>query len=447
MKTARWTKLKYHKIQHALWNCRKRFVVVPSGRRSGKTELSKRKLVLAALRFCNFEDGRLVFAAPTHTQAREIFWSDLKALVPRNALLTPMKPWRSIRESLSTINLWNGSQIQVAGMDRPERIEGRPIDGLILDEYGNMKRETWQEHVRPALSTLGRLGWAWLIGVPEGRNHYYEVAKQAMVLHNEELPWEDSWGYFHWPSSDILPKSEIEAARRQLDPLTFQQEYEGSFVNYTGRAYYRFQRSIHASKRLSYDPKRDLVFCFDFNVDPGVACVLQEQPFGTAVIDEVYIPSNSSTIAVCNKLLTKYISHQGRIFCYGDATGGARGSAKVRGSDWDLVKEQLLPAYRDQLYIRVGKKNPPERTRVNAVNSRCLTISDEARLFVDPVNCPRLVEDFEGVIVLKGGSGEIDKKNDPTKTHLTDALGYYIVAKWPVRSNDFGDNLIIGKTA
>jgi len=35
--------------------------------------------------------------------------------------------------------------------------------------------------------------------------------------------------------------------------------------------------------------------------------------------------------------------------------------------------------------------------------------------------------------LLEGGSGEIDKKKTPKLTHLSDALGYYVEAEFPVR--------------
>lgn len=434
MLPTRWNKLRYHPVQHALWKCDKRFIVVPAGRRSGKTELAKRKLIKTALKHNSSNNGKYVFAAPTHTQAREIYWADTKAFVPTDALLTPEKPWKSISESSSSIFLWNGAKIQIAGMDRPERAEGTPIDGIVLDEYGNMKKETWTEHIRPALSTPDRLGWAWLIGVPEGRNHYYERAKEAMALHDRETSWEDSWAYFHWFSSDILSPYEISAAMRDLDELTYRQEYEGSFINFTGRAYYNFTREANANRRVEYDPELDLVFCFDFNVSPGTATAIQEHSIGTCVVGEVYIPRNSNTLRVCDKLISMYGNHKQKVWVCGDATGGARGSAKVMGSDWDLVQSRLKPVFGDKLIFRVAKSNPKERSRVNAVNSRCKSMDGDIRLFVDPMNCPKTVDDFENVVVVEGGSGEIDKSADPTKTHLTDGIGYYIVFRWPTKT-------------
>jgi hypothetical protein len=111
-------------------------------------------------------------------------------------------------ESELSIEGINGSVIQVVGMDKPERIEGVPWDGGILDEFGNMKKKAWYEHVRPALSD--RLGWCDLIGVPEGRNHYYDLAKEA------EADTTGEWGYFWWISADILDPKRNSSGKRGI---------------------------------------------------------------------------------------------------------------------------------------------------------------------------------------------------------------------------------------
>lgn len=442
--TSRWTKLNYHPVQQALWKCNSRFIVNPAGRRSGKTELAKRRLIKQAISYCDGMEGRFIFSAPTHSQARDIYWSDIKAMVPNIALKTPKKPWKSISESACTMILWSGAKIIVAGMDKPERIEGPPIIHIVLDEFGNMKEKVWVEHVRPALSTIGMMGSAHIIGVPEGRNHYYHIAKQAQINMKKSDKWEDSWSYFHWPSSDVLPDAEIKAAKRDLDELTYRQEYEASFVNFTGRAYHAFDEFENVKLNLPYDKQGSLVFCFDFNVEPGTATILQEHDIGTCVIGEVYIPRNSNTEKVCSKLISMYGKHEGSVLCYGDATGGARGSAKVTGSDWAIIYNRLHPVFGDRLFIRVGKSNPRERDRLNAVNSRCKNVFGERRLFVDSVKCPKTREDFEGTILLEGGSGEIDKRHDPMKSHLTDGIGYYIIRRWPVGQRTKNEENVVG---
>lgn len=432
--TARWTPLRPHPKQLAYWRSPHRFNVVPAGRRSGKTERAKRKLVDRALRGTEFTPARYFAAAPTRDQAKRIYWDDLKALVPPRFKLAVSESELMIRLPLA--------EIWVVGMDKPERIEGQPWDGGILDEYANMKAKAWGAHVRPALSD--RNGWCDLIGVPEGRNHYYD-AHEAAVASMLEHGAASEWGAFSWPSADILPAAEIEAARRDLDPLTFAQEYEASFVNFEGRAYYAFGDANKARLRDRYDPAQPLVVCLDFNVAPGVAAVAQELPLpvgnvGTAAIGEVWIENNSNTPAVCRKLLTDWAGHRGRVEVYGDATGGARGSAQVEGSDWELARKVLtrgdqgIPGFGARVSFHVPSANPAERARVNAVNSRCLAGDGTIRLMVDPLHAPKLARDMEGVRLLAGGSGEIDKKIDPKLTHISDALGYYVVHRFPVAS-------------
>lgn len=432
----RWTILRPHPTQQAYFSSPYRFNTLPCGRRSGKTELAKRKLVIKALRQRTDWEGRFFAAAPTRDQAKRIYWDDLKALTRGVQAERPS-------ESDLSIRLLTGAEIWVLGMDKPERIEGTPWDGGILDEYGNMKPGVWGANVRPALSD--RLGWCDLIGVPEGRNHYYEVdlAAQAQM---QEWGLRSEWGRYHWVSADILPTSEIEAARRDLDELTFAQEYEASFVNFAGRAYYAFDRAQNTDPRAVYDDRQILNFCLDFNVAPGVAVVTQElripgcnldaesgvpQPT-TCVIGEVYIPHNSNTELVATRLCHDWHHHIGAVRVYGDATGGNSGSAKLNGSDWDIAMRIFRAEFQERVTMRVKSSNPSPRARINALNTRCRAGDGRVRLLLNASKAPWTLKDLEGVRLVDGGSGEIDKKGDLTLTHLTDGLGYCIDYEHPV---------------
>ncbi|MGL1152562.1 hypothetical protein ACSTLF_00280, partial [Vibrio parahaemolyticus] len=70
--------------------------------------------------------------------------------------------------------------------------------------------------------------------------------------------------------------------------------------------------------------------------------------------------------------------------------------AKVAGSDWDLVATALRPVFRDRLVVAVPRANPPERARINAVNTRLKAGDGTVRLMVDPVHAPHVVKDLEG---------------------------------------------------
>ena len=466
--TDRWIPLKDIPEQVRLMNSPARFKVVPAGRRSGKTERAKRRIIRAAMDVANFNfpDPMFACAAPTYNQAKAIYWKDLKRMIPKWLI-------HRILETDLSIELITGATIRVFGMDKPERMEGSPWDGIILDEFANMKEGTWEENVLPALTD--RKGWCWLIGVPEGRNHYYDTYKSAqgawnILTRDPETGKFGDWDAFTWKSIEVMDPEEIQQRRSQMDELTFRQEYEASFINFSGQAYYSFSEHTHCARLLQkYNPQAELIFMLDFNVDPGIAVIAQEMvlperdivdrgimvkgkkmfagvrrepaEIGTAIIGEVYIPRNSNTHAVCRKLHADWGDHQGLISVYGDATGGARTTQSETGaSDWDIVKDNL---YRDfgqaQVTIRLrlgdtGKaSNPPERHRINAMNSRLMSDSGIIRMMVDGAAAPFTVKDFEGVRLLEGGSGELDKKHDKKLTHLTDGVGYYISKAFPLR--------------
>lgn len=431
--TRRWTPLEHHAEQWRLWTSKARFRVVPAGRRSGKTEIAKRWVVSRACHL-DVQGRKYAFAAPTRDQAKRIYWSDLKSLVPRVWLA------EDPRETDLELKLINGTRLCVVGMDRPERIEGEPLHGIILDEYANMKAEAWTENISPALDTPNqRPGWAWFIGVPEGRNHYWELWTDALALREAG----QSWDRFHWFSRDIMSPEAIEAARQRMDPRTFRQELEGSFESYAGLAYYTWSDgNIVQGLADTYDADADLIMCFDFNTSPGVAVVCQElgrrpgieegQQDSTAVIGEVWISEHSNTPMVCDRLIGDWGYHKGRVLCYGDASGGAKTTVAVAGSDWDIIKRKLKAHFGDRLSMRNRKANPRERARVNAVNSRISTTDGRRRLFVDPIEAPHVVADFERVETAPGGQGEIQKDHGGPLTHVTDALGYYIHDRFPV---------------
>lgn len=414
-----------------MWQSTARFRVVPAGRRSGKTEIAKRWLVLQALAF-DKPDGRFIFAAPTYAQAREIYWEDLLALLP---------DWAIAKTNETRMHVWlvNGVKIMVVGLDKAQRIEGKHLDGIVIDEIADCKPHAWPSHIRPMLSTRGRPGWAWFIGVPEGFDHFYELWEKA---NNEQ---EDDWEGFTWPSDGVMDPAEVLAAAKDLDPVSFAQEYLGVFRSREGRAYHQFERTVHAKGRLRYDPNRDLHIAFDFNNKPGVMAIAQLQPAPMwlegvpadaglipCFIDEIWIPSGSTTYKVCDAFIEKYAGiHKAKLYVYGDATGGAKGSNAVKGSDWDLVDEKLIPEFADTGYMRrVPKSNPFVRPRLNAFNRMCRNAADEVRMAIDK-RCRRLIASLDNTQT--NSEGEIIKPEGELITHIGEAASYFIAQQWPVK--------------
>ena len=430
--TPRWYPLIWHPIQVAYLESVKRFNIAHAGRRGGKTEIAKRRLIRKALEFQR-PQGRFVFGAPTHRQAVDIFWEDLLAFVHRDWLYNGL---RSISISNRRIKLVNGACIEVIGLDKPERIEGPPLDGFVGDEFGNFKATVWGQNLRPALSTLGRPGWADLLGVPEGKNHYYQLVT--------EVADKDDWDIFSWLTSEINPE-EAEAARGDLDTLTYNQEYGGEFVSFKGRAYYTFDKELNCPPedvRILYNPSYPLNFCWDFNRVPGNCVITQDLPapewliernqgmnpgLVSCAIDEIFLTQDSHTAKICDILMEQWENHNGLVNLFGDATGGAKRSSGVRGSDWDIIKEKFDDYF--DYECRYRKANPNVRVRINSVNSRMVATNGCIGTIIDR-KCKNLIRDLEGVTC--DDQGDIQKTDKTSMlTHISDGFGYYIHREYP----------------
>ena len=355
-------------------------------------------------------DPRYFAAAPTRAQAKRIFWKDLKDLVPGNWV-------KRVYETDLCIVTRSGSELWVVGLDKPQRIEGTPWDGGVLDEYANMKPTAWTENIRPALSD--RKGWCWFIGVPEGLNHYRELAEYA------RSGVDGDWGFYSWHSKDIIDREEIEAARRHLDPRTFRQEYEGSFEAASGRVYYAYSREKHEDGSIRFDPHRPIIVCCDFNVRVSVWELLQIRGGLVEVFDEI-VQRDTNTVEMAKELLRRYGPYKKNIIVYGDASGRNRSTAGK--SDYALLFEMGL---KNQ---RIKRANPSVKDRINALNSMLETATGRVRLTHHP-RCTMLRKDFES-LRWRGEADEPDK-SDMELTHATDALGYFIEKEFPLRVERF----------
>jgi hypothetical protein len=120
---------------------------------------------------------------------------------------------------------------------------------------------------------------------------------------------------------------------------------------------------------------------------------------------------------------------------YGDATGDSRHSSADK-TDWHLVRnffERHSGQYRVE--VRIPSQNPLVKARVNAVNSMLCTYNEQRRLLVDP-KCRELIKDFERVCWKSDLHGNVQKdldKSELLRTHVSDAVGYWVAREHPLR--------------
>jgi hypothetical protein len=405
----RWVELRPHSDQIRLWHDQTRFKLVPAGRRSGKTEIAKRRLVEHLFReTLHGQPGRYFAAAPTHDQAKRIFWDDLKELVP--------KKWtRSVSETQLRIVTTGGAQLWVVGLEVPQRIEGSPWDGCVIDELANCRPKIWDAHVRPALAD--RRGWAWLIGVPDmdspGQMEYENL------VHLAQSGTEPEWTCFTWPSSDILAAEEIESALRRLDPQIFRQEYLGEFVIARGRAFADFDLARHVAI-AEYDPSLHVCWSLDFNIDPMCSGIIQHDRGRVKVIGELAL-ADTDTDSACDAFL-ETAEKRGwdlrNVAVYGDASGWARDSTSGK-SDWVIVQRRL---HNLSARYKVPRSNPAIKDTINAVRALLRSADGMNRLSIDPA-CVRLIEDLRSTV----WPGNIDAQ------HALAWFRYFVEREYPIQ--------------
>ena len=202
--------IKRHPGQQRIHDHPARFRVVMCGRRFGKTAFGVREACDAALA------GKPVgWAAPTYKIALEAW----RELVDRLAGVTSR-----MSEQDKRIELVTGGVIEVWTLDSPDPARGRKYALFIIDEAGIVRDllDVWQAALRPTLVDFK--GRALILGTPKGRRHGF------ITLFNRGLTGDDpDWQSFRASTLEnpYIPAEEVEAARKELPPDIFAQEFEG----------------------------------------------------------------------------------------------------------------------------------------------------------------------------------------------------------------------------
>ena len=203
----------YHPGQQEVSRSKARFNVVACGRRFGKSTLAARKVAETAL-----AGDAAAWGGPTYKSVGEIWrlFCDL---------LRPVTRRRSEQEK--RLELVTGGVIDVWSLEEADHIRGRGYARFVFDEAAAVPRlqYAWEQVVRPTLTD--RLGDAWFLSTPKGRNFFWELFRQGLDAEDAE------WGAYRYPSAanPYLPPTELEAAKKSLPQRVYLQEYEADFVS------------------------------------------------------------------------------------------------------------------------------------------------------------------------------------------------------------------------
>jgi len=389
------------KPQKQILECDKRFRVLITGRRFGKTFLCIQELA----KFSRYPKKKVWYVAPTYRMAKDIVWNDL---VDR---MTKHKWLKKLNHSDLRLTLRNGSEISLRGADNENSLRGVGLDFLVMDEFADVKEHAWYEVLRPTLSDKN--GSALFCGTPRG---YGNWSYNLFSKENED----EQWKSFQFTTLDggQVSASEVQQAKQDLDERTFNQEYMASFVNYAGQIYYNFDRKENVID--DYKPETSEIHIgMDFNIDPMSAVISELKGNNIYVYDEIVIYS-SNTDEMVQEIRNRFKDKH--IFIYPDPASKQRKTSAGGVTDLAILKNAGF-------HLRVRNNHPLIRDRINAVNTKLKNGIGDRTLFIAK-KCKTMLKSIERQIY-KEGTTVPDKDNN--YDHMNDALGYLVEYLYPVK--------------
>jgi len=373
-----------------------RFRMLAAGRRFGKTHLSLVQLIVWAAQ----KAGSLNwYLAPTYRAAKSIAWRQRKAMVPPELFADK-------NEVDLSIELINGSRIELKGGDRYDSLRGNSLSNVILDEAAYIPPDCWEMVIRPALAD--QRGSAIFISTPAGFNHFHEWYEQA-----EHEPGWQTFSYNNIEGGNVPPE-EVELARRTLDERTFRQEFEASFQSFSGLVFPEFSdENIDDTVKDMGGP---ILVGLDFNVGIMAGVICSKVGDTLHIWDEIAV-KNSNTDEVCLMLRERFPDRE--IVAYPDPTGKARKTSAAGATDHGIIRKYG---------IKVVAPNAPWaiKDRLNATNWLIKNAVGEVRMFVHP-RAKNTIKGFRSVTYKEGADDFIVDKA-PGLEHWIDGCGYLILS-------------------
>lgn len=245
-----------------------RWTCITAHRRAGKTLACILDLITRAMA-TKKRHARYAYLAPFFSQAKSVGWDYLKRYAAPFLAEPP-------KETELSVTLTNGAKIRLFGADNPTALRGMYLDGVVLDEAGDMRRSVWEEVIRPMLSD--RMGWAVFIGTPQGQNYFYDIYQMAGS--------EPGWLQLTLKASEtgLINEVDLADARRQMTPSAYRQEYECDFYAPVIGAIYGDElqqaRDEGRIRRVAYDPVLPVNTAWDLGMGDSTAILFWQQVAG-----------------------------------------------------------------------------------------------------------------------------------------------------------------------
>jgi hypothetical protein len=215
--------------------------------------------------------------------------------------------------------------------ENPDALRGIYLDLCVFDEYGMQNPRVWGEVVRPALSD--REGAAIFLGTPAGHNHFFDILQQAKEQEDEGS---DQWYWKIAKASEtkVVKELELDAAKMQMTPEQYDQEYECSFTAAIIGAYYgKLLAALDDENRITrvpYDPALPVHTAWDLGINDSTAIWFAQVYRGGAVNVIDYYENSGVGLDHYAEVLRKKDYHWGDHLAPHDIEVRELGSGKSR---------------------------------------------------------------------------------------------------------------------
>lgn len=340
----------------------------------------------------------------------------------------------------------------LANTGKQDSGRGRKYNIAIYEETQKIDSDVLQHHHQQVTMAVlaDYKGKCFFFGTPpNSKLHYFYklicrgAANNPLIANSTDLIETDivdnSIITYRAPTSDnpFIDENELEAIKRTLPPLIYQQEFEATCVEYANRPFCHVlqdtntHNKVFAKNTIPFHPAKTVYIGFDFNKNPMAVTisqssdplqewyVIKELGFNAGEKGNIYgiceiIRAYFETLNIhLNKNGESYLPVD--MFVTGDATGDISSAYRLDNlTFYDIICKELGLSKKT---LRVPKVNPRHTERHAQINDLFIY---HPNFLIAKKDCPRLYGDLMNTVSTQD-LGIDKKKYDP---HYFDALGY-----------------------
>lgn len=236
---------KLHSGQRKIAAGERRFNILVCGRRFGKTEYIKRKMIRCLI------EGKPV----GYFVSRYMYLSEVWASVTRT--LSPLIKYKNA--SSHRLELVTGGVLDMWTLSNPDAGRSRKYALAVIDEASLQPdlADIWYTAIRPTL--LDYQGAMFVAGTPKGINDFHKLYVQAGD--------DPEWSRWQCPTHEnpYIPQAELDALRKTMPALRYRQEILAEFIDDNAGVFRYVNRAVYGTMAAlsELDPHRDYVIGVD----------------------------------------------------------------------------------------------------------------------------------------------------------------------------------------